>query len=62
VLLYWQQERLTADGLGLGVAMGLAMLVGVYLGRLILPRISQAVFVKLVLLVLVLFGVKFLFW
>jgi uncharacterized membrane protein YfcA len=42
--------------------MGIAMLAGVYLGRLILPRISQAVFVKLVLLVLVLFGVKFLFW
>ena len=62
VLLYWQQERLTADGLGLGLAMGIAMLAGVYLGRLILPRISQAVFVHLVLLVLVLFGVKFLFW
>jgi uncharacterized membrane protein YfcA len=62
VLLYWQQGRLTADGLGLGVAMGMAMIAGVYLGRMILPRISQAVFVKLVLFVLVLFGVKFLFW
>jgi len=62
VLLYWQQERLTVDGLGLGLVMGIAMLAGVYLGRLILPRISQAVFVNLVLLILVLFGVKFLFW
>jgi hypothetical protein len=40
----------------------MAMLGGVYLGRLILPRVSRELFVKLVLGMLVLFGVQFLVW
>ena len=42
--------------------MGLAMIAGVYAGRLILPRISRERFVHLVLAMLVLFGMKFLWW
>lgn len=61
-LLYWQEGLLTVDSLGLGVAMGLSMIGGVYVGRLILPRISRERFVHLVLAMLVLFGVKFLIW
>lgn len=61
-LLYWQEGLLTADRLGVGVAMGLAMIVGVYVGRQILPRLSRERFVHLVLAMLVLFGVKFLVW
>ena len=61
-LLYWQKGLLTADSLGLGCAMGLAMIAGVYVGRLILPRLSRERFVHLVLAILVLFGVKFLVW
>ncbi|ETW94289.1 MAG: hypothetical protein ETSY1_35540 [Candidatus Entotheonella factor] len=61
-LLYWQEGLLTTDSLGLGLAMGLAMIGGVYVGRLILPRISRERFVHLVLAMLVLFGVKFLIW
>ncbi|ETX05419.1 MAG: hypothetical protein ETSY2_23065 [Candidatus Entotheonella gemina] len=59
-LIYWHEGLLTADSLGLGLAMGLAMIGGVYAGRLILPRISRERFVHLVLAMLVLFGVKFL--
>lgn len=61
-LLYWHEGLLTADRLGLGLAMGLAMIVGVYVGRSILPRISRERFVHLVLAMLVLFGIKFLVW
>ena len=57
-----QEGLLTADRLGVGVAMGLAMIVGVYVGRQILPRLSRERFVHLVLAMLVLFGVKFLVW
>ena len=41
---------------------GLAMLIGVYAGRLVLPHISQAFFRRLVLGMLVLFGLQFLIW
>lgn len=61
-LLYWQEGLLSVDSLSVGVAIGLAMIVGVYVGRLILPRISRERFVHLVLAMLVLFGMKFLFW
>ncbi len=61
-LLYWREELLSADSLGVGLAIGLAMIGGVYVGRLILPRISRERFVHLVLVMLVLFGVKFLIW
>lgn len=61
-LLYWREGLLTADSLGLGLVMGLAMIGGVYAGRLILPRISRERFVHLVLVMLVLFGMKFLIW
>ena len=59
-LLYWQQGALHRENLGLAVAMGAAMIAGVYLGRAILPRVSRELFVKLVLSILVLFGVQFL--
>ena len=61
-LLYWREGVLTAETLTVGLAMGLAMIVGVYIGRLILPRISREQFVHLVLAMLVLFGLKFLVW
>jgi uncharacterized membrane protein YfcA len=61
-LLYWQEGLLTADSLALGCAMGLAMIAGVYVGRLILPRLSRERFVHLVLAILILFGMKFLVW
>ena len=61
-LLYWREGLLTAETLTLGLAMGLSMIVGVYIGRLILPRISRERFVQLVLAMLVVFGVKFFVW
>lgn len=61
-LLYWREGLLTADSLGLGMAMGLAMIAGVYVGRLILPRVSRERFVHLVLMMLILFGLNFLMW
>ncbi len=61
-VLYWQQGFFIADRLALAVAMGLAMLVGVYTGRLVLPHVSQVFFRRLVLGMLVLFGVQFLVW
>jgi uncharacterized membrane protein YfcA len=61
-LLYWSQGRLTDESLGLVITLGAAMLVGVYLGRFILPRLSRDLFVRLVLIMLLLFGVKFLLW
>ncbi len=60
-LLYWHEGLVTADRLGLGLAMGLAMIAGV-VGRLILPRISRERFVHLVLAMLVVFGIKFFVW
>lgn len=61
-LLYWSQGRLTDASMGLVITLGVAMLAGVYLGRLILPRLSRDFFVRLVLIVLLVFGVKFLMW
>ena len=61
-VLYWHQGFFVGDRLALAVAMGLAMLVGVYAGRLVLPHISQAFFRRLVLGMLVLFGLQFLIW
>ena len=61
-VLYWQQGFFVGDRLALAVAMGLAMLVGVYVGRLVLPHISREFFRRLVLGMLVLFGVQFLIW
>ncbi len=61
-VLYWQQGFFIADRLALAVAMGLAMLVGVYAGRRVLPHVSQVFFRRLVLGMLVLFGVQFLVW
>ncbi len=61
-LLHWQEGLLTADRLGVGLAIGLAMIAGVYVGRLILPRISRERFVHLVLAMLVLSGINFLIW
>ena len=61
-VLYWQQGFFVDDRLALAVAMGLAMLAGVYVGRLALPRISREFFRRLVLGMLVLFGIQFLAW
>jgi uncharacterized membrane protein YfcA len=61
-VLYWQQEALTGVSVVLACVLGLAMSSGVYLGRVILPHVSLELFVKLVLGMLVLFGVQFLFW
>jgi len=61
-LLYWQEGLLTADSLSLGCTLGLAMIAGVYVGRLILPHLSRERFVHLVLAMLILFGMKFLVW
>jgi uncharacterized membrane protein YfcA len=61
-LLYWSQGRLTGESLGLVITLSVAMLVGVYLGRLMLPRLSRELFVRLVLIMLLVFGVKFLLW
>lgn len=61
-VLYWQQGFFVGDRLALAIAMGLAMLVGVYVGRLALPHISREFFRRLVLGMLVLFGVQFLAW
>jgi uncharacterized membrane protein YfcA len=59
-LLYWHQETLAGGSWGLAIALGVAMAVSVYVGRLLLPRVSQPLFVKLVLGMLVLFGLQFL--
>ena len=61
-VLYWQQGFFVDDRLALAVAMGVAMLGGVYLGRRVLPHISREFFRRLVLGMLVLFGVQFLAW
>lgn len=61
-LLYWQQGVLASESLGLATAIGVAMIVGVEVGRRLFPYISREVFVKLVLGMLILFGVKFLLW
>jgi uncharacterized membrane protein YfcA len=61
-LLYWQQGTLASASLGLALAIGVVMIVGVEVGRRILPRLSREVFVKLVLGMLIVFGVKFLLW
>ena len=61
-VLYWQQGFFVDDRLALALAMGLAMLVGVYAGRQVLPYISGKLFRRLVLGMLVLFGLQFLFW
>ena len=61
-LLYWQQGMLASDSLGLAAAIGVAMIIGVDIGRRLFPYISREVFVKLVLGMLILFGVKFLLW
>ncbi len=58
--LYWHQGALTEPALILAAALGLAMAVGVYLGRGVLPHVSRELFVKLVLGMLVVFGVHFL--
>ena len=58
-LLYWHQGTLSGEHVGLAVALGLAMLGGVYLGRLVLPRVSRQLFIKLVLGMLALFGIQF---
>jgi uncharacterized membrane protein YfcA len=58
-LLYWHQGRLPEEQWGLAVALGLAMLGGVYLGRLVLPHVSRPLFLKLVLGMLALFGIHF---
>jgi uncharacterized membrane protein YfcA len=58
-LLYWHQRTLRGAHVGLAVALGLAMLGGVYLGRLVLPRVSRPLFIKLVLGMLALFGLQF---
>ena len=61
-VLYWQQGFFVDDRLALAVAMGVTMLGGVYLGRRVLPHISREFFRRLVLGMLVLFGVQFLIW
>ena len=61
-VLYWQQGFFVADRLALAAGMGLAMLAGVYAGRRVLPHVSLKLFRRLVLGMLVLFGLQFLFW
>ena len=61
-LLYWQQGSLSGASVTLAGVLGLAMLAGVYLGRLLLPYVSRELFVKLVLGMLVVFGIQFMFW
>ena len=61
-VLYWQQGFFVADRLALAAGMGLAMLAGVYAGRRVLPHVSLELFRRLVLGMLVLFGLQFLFW
>ena len=61
-VLYWQQGFFVDDRLALAAAMGVAMLVGVYAGSRVLPYISRELFRRLVLGMLVLFGLQFLFW
>lgn len=61
-LLYWWQGYLVGESLLLAAVLGLAMFVGVYAGRVILPHVSRERFVQLVLGMLVLFGVQFLLW
>ena len=61
-VLYWQQGFFVDDRLVLAAAMGLAMLAGVYAGRQVLPYISRELFRRLVLGMLVLFGLQFLLW
>ena len=48
-LLYWQQGALASESLGLAAAIGVVMIIGVEVGRRLLPYISREVFVKLVL-------------
>jgi uncharacterized membrane protein YfcA len=59
-ILYWQQQTLLREHFGLAVALSVAMLAGVYLGHLLLPRISRELFRRLVLGMLLIFGVQFL--
>ena len=61
-VLYWQQGFFVDDRLALAVAMGVAMLGGVYVGRRVLQHVSRQFFRLLVLGMLVLFGVQFLAW
>jgi hypothetical protein len=61
-LHYWQQGTLASESLGLAIGIGVAMVVGVELGRRLFPYISRELFVRLVLGMLILFGVKFLLW
>lgn len=61
-VLYWQQGFFIEDRLALAAGMGLAMLAGVYAGRRVLSHISGELFRRLVLGMLVLFGLQFLFW
>ena len=61
-VLYWQQGFFVADRLALAAGMGLAMVAGVYAGRRVLPHVSLELFRRLVLGMLVLFGLQFLFW
>jgi hypothetical protein len=61
-VLYWQQGGLTGVSVVLACVLGLAMSSGVYLGRVILPHVSRELFVRLVLGMLVLFGIQFLLW
>ena len=61
-VLYWQQGFFVDDRPALAIGMGLAMLVGVYAGRQVLPYVSGQLFRRLVLGMLVLFGLQFLFW
>lgn len=61
-LLYWHQEALPREYLGLAVVLGVAMLAGVPLGQWLLPRVSHAHFRSLVLAMLLVFGLQFLLW
>ena len=57
---YGGTELLTIDGTGVGILMGLGLIAGTYLGKRIVHRVSERVFVLLVEATLVIAGVRFL--
>ncbi len=59
-LVYRRYALVTAESAGLGIAMGAVMVVGAYLGRRILDRLSDRAFVVVVEVLITGLGVLFL--
>ena len=51
---------LSTHGIGVGLTMGLGLIVGSYIGKRIVDRVSERAFVQLVEATLVVAGLRFL--